>query len=378
MKTVHTLLADPPAIGYPIETLSSPDSLLLLDIETTGFSPSTSRLYLIGCAYQDYLDTARSVLGDWHLIQWFAEDYEEESDLLAAFFSFAQSRSRRHLVHFNGATFDLPFLLHKCRQFGLPCSFDDFEATDLYRCISPYKHFLGLPNCRQKTLERFLGIDREDIYSGGELIEIYHSYVKTHSPESEHLLLLHNREDLSGMLSLLPILSYHDLFHRPVGVRRVQSHAYRDLSGEKRQELYMTLSLPSPLPREVSFGACGCYFKGCGSQGELRVPIYEEELKYFYANYRDYYYLPEEDIALHKSVGAFVDRDHRMQASASTCYTRKRSAYLPQWDVVVEPFFKREYQSRELFFEITDELKKDRETFRRYAAHVLSMIASQC
>jgi hypothetical protein len=70
-----------------------------------------------------------------------------------------------------------------------------------------------------------------------------------------------------------------------------------------------------------------------------------------------------------------VDKSYRVQATASTCYTRKYSRYLPQWDYVFEPFFKRDYRSRDLFFELTDELKKDREAFSLYANHVLQMLA---
>ena len=91
------------------------------------------------------------------------------------------------------------------------------------------------------------------------------------------------------------------------------------------------------------------------------MPLIEEELKYFYANYKDYYYLPEEDVACTKSVADFVDKEFRVQATAATCYTRKYSLYLQQWDIIFEPFFKREYKSKELFFKLTDEIKKDRE-----------------
>ena len=56
------------------------------------------------------------------------------------------------------------------------------------------------------------------------------------------------------------------------------------------------------------------------------------------------FYLPEEDMAIHKSIASFVDKDYREQATAANCYTRKFSLYLPQWEVLVEPFFKREYK----------------------------------
>ena len=79
-------------------------------------------------------------------------------------------------------------------------------------------------------------------------------------------------------------------------------------------------------------------------------------------------------MAMHKSVASYVDKDHRVQASAANCYTRKLSSYLPQWDVLFEPFFKRNYNEKEMFFELTEERKMNRDLFSQYAAHVLGMM----
>lgn len=354
------------SISYPLERLAPLEHVLFLDIETTGFTARSSYLYLIGCAY--YL------AGKWHTKQWMAENYEQEVAILKAFFEFA--KPYRYLVHFNGNNFDLPFIIQKCKQHLLPYSFDGFYGIDLYKRISPYKFFLRLPNCKQKTLEQYLGIDRKDVFSASELIGIYHDYIKTPTEFSENALLLHNADDLRGMLETLPILAYHDLFNQPARAKKAQANYYRDVNGSQRRELIITLTLDQPLPKPVLASAGGCFFRGEGSQASLKIPIFEEELKYYYANYQDYYYLPAEDIALHKSVAGFVDREHRIQASAANCYTRKYSSYLPQWDVVFKPFFKRDYKSKELFFELTGELKKDRQAFSVYANHVLNMMAS--
>lgn len=353
-------------IEYPLENLAPLEQILFLDIETTGFTARSSYLYLIGCAYYSG--------GSWRTRQYFAQNYQEEAQILTAFFTFATQF--RYLIHFNGNNFDLPFIQQKCQQLELPYSFESFEGFDIYKRISSYKYFLKLPNCKQKTIEQFLGIYREDVFSGGELIGVYHDYVKLPSDFAENSLLLHNADDLRGMLQILPILSYCDLFNGMVKARKVQANSYKDLAGNKRQELVMTLTLPSPLPVNISASANYCYFKGIGTEALLKVPIYEEELKYFYSNYKDYYYLPAEDVALHKSVATFVDSEHRIAATAATCYTRKYSCYLPQWDILMKPFFKRDYKSKEIFFELTDELKKDRAAFTVYANHILAMIAS--
>lgn len=348
-----------------MEQIAPLDKILFLDIETTGFTAKSSSLYLIGTAYYEE--------GKWYVKQWFANHYEEEAAILSAFFNFAMNYT--HLIHFNGNNFDLPFLLQKCAQYDLPYNFNHFEGIDIYRRIAPYKAFLHLPNCKLKTLEQFLGIERKDTYSGGELISVYHDYVKAPTDFGLQALTLHNADDIRGMLHLLPILAYYDLFNEPLRPKKVQANYYHDMNGERHQELIMKLALSSPLPLRISGTAYGCYFKGENSEGTLRVPLYEEEMKYFYANYKNYYYLPDEDTAIHKSVAVYVDKDHRTQATAATCYTRKLSTYLPQWDILFEPFFKRNYQDREIFFELTEDMKKERPLFSKYASHVLNMIA---
>lgn len=351
-------------ILYPVDSIAKKEDILFIDIETTGFTARTSKLYLIGCLYFSE---------SWKTIQFFAEEYSDEKELLEAFFSFADDYSV--LIHFNGNNFDIPYLEAKCKEFELPYKFDKFKGIDMYRRISPYKNFLKLENCKQKSVEHFLGITREDKFNGGDLIGIYHDYVSSKDEDSKKFLLLHNYEDLTGMLDIISSLAYSDLFTKKLTVTKVSANYYRDESGASQSELMMILELPSILVTPVSFLYDRCYFSGAGNQGMLRVPLYEEEMKYFYANYKDYYYLPKEDVALHKSVAGFVEKDFREQAKASNCYTRKFGKFLPEWDDTISPFFKRNYEGKEFFFELTDERRTDREMFSVYASCVLNHMA---
>ena len=363
MKIIKTELPNL-RLAYPLSQIMDISKTLFLDIETTGFTAKGSSLYLIGCIY---------IKNDsFHLIQWFADHYDDELNLLNAFFAFSKNYS--YLVHFNGNNFDIPYLQQKAAQFHLSDTFEHFEALDLYRRITPYSEFLKLPNCKQKTIETFLNVNREDTFHGGELISVYHDYVQAPDNHNLQLLLLHNSEDIQGLITLLPVLSYCDLFNDTIRVTRVQANYYTDFNGEKKQEILMKLRFLNSLPVAISQGINGCYFTGFDMEGTLKVPLYEEELKYFYSNYKDYYYLPIEDNAIHRSVAHFVDKDHRIRATAATCYTRKQASYLPQWDILFEPFFKKEYHSKELFFELTDEFKRQRGDFSKYASHVLQMM----
>ena len=390
---------------YPLERISDKkEEILFFDIETTGLSPKTSVLYLIGCGY--YRDE------QWRLRQWFADKKNEEFDLLKSFLEFA--RDFKILIHFNGNRFDMPFVKFKCEKVHMIDVLEDLESIDLYKCVSPYKNVFGIPDCKQKTVELFLGIDRTDEYTGGELIEVYRRYLANPSEKLFNILTLHNADDVRGMFSLLPVLYYRDLFNAlinrnvvlfrtdaaeypqlrtdfaidevsdnedpdaviglPIRAMKVQANYYKDYSGKEREEILMKVSLPDYLPSSIGGAADGCFFKAEGDSATLRIPLLETELKYFYENYKDYYYLPGEDQALHKSIAQFVDRSHREQAKAENCYTRKPGQFLLEWDAVFSPVFKESYKDKKLYFELSDELKQSRSAMSLYAVHVLAHI----
>jgi len=351
---------------YPLDESIEISKILFIDIETTGFSAATSNVYLIGCAYYDG--------NSFTCKQFFAEKLSEEEEIIKSFCEFACNYSL--LIHFNGNNFDIPYLSEKCKKYNLECPLSDMAGIDIYKRIAPYKEFLKVPNCKQKTLEQYLGIAREDVYSGGDLIGVYHEYVSHFNVEALAKLLLHNENDIEGMIRLTPILAYSDLFNKKIKVVKVNMERYTDYDGQYKTELVMKLTLPNSLPGSISHMALGCFFKGEGQEGILKVPVVEGELKYFYANYKDYYYLPAEDEALHKSVAGFVDKEHRTQAKASNCYTRVSSVFLKQWSPEFTPFFKKDYASKDLYVELNNERKKDREFFSLYVSHVLNIIGT--
>lgn len=354
-------------VMYPIDKICDIDKILFFDIETTGFSAKTSNLYMIGCMY--HRDN------EWKTIQYFAENYSDEKELVEEFF--ALTKDFNTLIHFNGNNFDIPYVLDKCKQYDIAENFDHLSGIDIYKRIKPYRNLLKLENCKQKTVEAFLKIDRDDRYSGGDLISVYHSYVSDHSEDNKNLLILHNYDDLRGMLRLLPVLSYSDLYNEKLKVTKVSANYYNDEAGVYHTELLMVFDINTPLPEPISSLVDGCYFTGNGNQGLIKVPLFEGELKYFYSNYHDYYYLPSEDMAIHKSVAEFVDKNHREKATARNCYTKKSGLFLKEYGLLVTPFFKVDYDSKDVYFELTEEMKKDRELFSQYASHILQHIAAE-
>ncbi len=366
MKTIINQV-NPEKYSIDLSKIGNPSDCVFIDIETTGLSSEHAFIYLVGVAYQN-----QSSL-DYEIKQWLIQKPSEEEELLREVTDFISQYNI--LVHFNGNSFDLPFISARCKANAIDFSFDDFTGVDIFRRVSTLKHFLKLDNCKQKSVELFLGIDREDTYSGKDLIKIYREYSELPSDDKEQLLLLHNHDDMLGMLSILPILNYSDLFQGELHIKKVQTNIYNDVFGMQKKELILSFGLPSALPKPINYNAGGCYFSAKDKDGIIKVPLHHEEMKYYYANYSDYYYLPEEDAAIHKSVAEFVDKDFRIQATASTCYTRKVSDYLPQWKPYeFEPVFKRDIDSDCVYFELTDALKTNREAFKRYCDHILRMM----
>ncbi len=348
------------------------DRIVFFDIETTGLAAEASYLYLIGCAF--YKEAS------FHILQWFSEGPKEEVLLLTSFFEFLKDYDV--LLHYNGSGFDIPYLQKKCRMLQLDYSFEHLTSIDIYRRILPYKKVLGLRNLKLKDLETFLKINRKDTFTGGELIQVYQNYLgrkhyedlrRFRVPESASLmpsnseillgqLLLHNEEDIRGLLSICPVLSYVDLFEKPVRILQ---------AGVTPGTLSIDFEISSFLPALIHFGSGFVHLTASGNTANLNIQIYEGELKYFYDNYKDYYYLPAEDYAIHKSLACYVDKDFREKAKPSNCYIKKQGLFAPQYEPVITPYFKSSYQDKLTFLEIhTDYLLRE-ENLEAYVTHIM-------
>lgn len=347
---------------YPLDRLGILEKLLFFDIETTGFSGDYSNLYLIGCTY--FRD------GSWHLTQWFADRADSEEQLLHAFFRFLKEFDT--VVHFNGDGFDIPYLLKRCRALHLPYDFSGVSSIDIYKRIKPYRKLLELENLKQKSIERFLSVYRQDKYSGGQLIEVYKDYLVTHEDALYDMLMLHNREDLEGMPLILPIMNYPDFLEHDLQFQDARILERPDLFGQPQPVLVLTLEsryeIPVPLEHPVSVGR----LKAEGNRLTLEIDLFQGTLKYFYPDYKDYYYLIYEDTAVHKSIGEFVDKSARKKATAQTCYTRREGLFLPQPIPIWEPALKKEYKDKISYAEYHGKLFEDTEKLTEYVKAVLS------
>lgn len=302
--------------------------ILFFDIETTGLSARNSTLYLIGALWYDN-DTV-------NVRQWFNEDGYAEADIITSFDSFCRNFS--HLVHFNGLTFDVPYIREKAQRYSINIdNIDNLIQFDIYKEIRSYKNILGLENMKQISIEKFLGINREDTYNGGDLINVYQRYVARPDDEKEHLLLLHNHDDLLGMPGVCAILQYKALLEHPEF--EIEKIDYND----NDSKLYIDISLDEScfLPKRlIHTNKDSVYINVVDNSATLIIPIINSKLKHFFKDYKNYYYLPAEDMAIHKSVATYVDSQNRERATKSNCYVSKKDLFIICPDKNYEESFK--------------------------------------
>lgn len=438
MICIEKALTQP--VPSDIYTIGAPEDVLFFDIETTGLSARSAGLYLIGV-----LTYTPEVAGHWTLLQYFCEDVADEPAVLQAFFELLCTK--KILISYNGDGFDIPFLRHMVEQYGLRAprphhstaprdrvdcpatdgsaiadvpplySFDTVESFDLFKKFRPLKHLLGLPDLKLKSCERFLGIDREDRFTGGELIEVYFEWQKTKAPALLDTLLLHNAEDIANLPNLLPLLRYRALPHSDFQLRaheRLQdgttplvhlsftllppmspsAHApaesderkvmdahgphcpdagengTREMTDARRQHCPDTRENDDrevmdarhqhwpehALPKPMDLRGDFWALHAEGSAVELYVQLFEGERKLFFADFEHYYYLPAEDQVIHQSLAEFVDRSARKKACARNCYQRVTGCFLPEWSEVYTPALRAEYRDKLRYAQYSDTL----------------------
>lgn len=335
-----------------LEDYYRPEDIVVFDIETTGFAAETTLLCMIGCSfYQD---------GNWMITQWFNNDGISEREILLSFMEFI--KSYKYIMHYNGDGFDIPYIQKKLAHYMLDYTFDNLESVDLYKHVRQFKNILHLDNLKQKSLERFLGINRLDKYTGGDLIKVYEEYLIKHTDNGKQLLFQHNYEDLEGLMYCCCLLAYKKLKEGAFHVQKMSV---------KRNRLFFSLSLDYSLPKRITLGINDILITGYETEATINTPIIDEELKFFFDNYKEYYYLPAEDMAVHKSVASYVDKNYRQQAKRDTCYTRRKGFFISQIDSGIIPGYKREFENTETFIELADSFLQDMNLLNAYARHVI-------
>lgn len=336
---------------YPIDKFCKIDNALFIDIETTGLKKETTSLYLIGCGY--YCNNG------FMTKLFFADNESEELKILQLFRE--HMKGFTHLFHFNGSKFDIPYLEYKARLYGIDDIFESLCQIDVYQMCKPLRYLLFPSSMRQKAIEDFLGIEREDKFGGGELIGVYKHYETDNNNDDLKLLVTHNREDVLGMHLIMPILYYLDFKDAPLEYEDYRINKYSDYNGEECEEVIFEFNTSLAFPRSFIAKTETMYIKASSRTRHIsiRLPLYKENMKVFFDNYKDYCYLPDEDTALLRSIAQSLPKERYIKATKENCYQNVSGSFLKQPSGIFTPVLRTAYKDKKKYFKFPDSFKKE-------------------
>ena len=304
-----------------IRRLGDPEKVFFMDIETTGFNRTYDSVYLTGFLYFED--------GQFYLEQHLASDLRDEPEIVEAFCD--RLSDAEQVITFNGEMFDFPFMENRHRTLHVTAPLPTYGSCDLLRRYRPYQTLFGWENCRLKTIERSLGVDREDVFTGGELIEVFETYALKQDPELEKVLLLHNYEDILNIPRLLRIDQFIAVLHQtPVEQVQVLDRFVDQVRLRIVLEEPLPLSVESDLPYDRKYPET-LHFKteAFSPVVFLELPVHHQLLYHYLPDPDQYYYLPESDSIIHKSLADTLGAVKKRKATAKTCRIPKESDFLP-------------------------------------------------
>ena len=312
---------------------------LFFDIECTGLSPRKSFIYLIGYATRKDNEIT--------ITQLLAANESEEIQIIKEFENVMSNYES--LIGFNSTRFDESFIIERCRKYKFDTTIKSKPHIDMYLKTTKARCLLDLPNYKQKTIEEFLGLHRDDKYNGGELIPVYQHFSLTEDKESKDLILLHNFEDVQGMIYISQILCYPDLLTSDL---RYISH---EISENKlRFEIETDIKIPNSINKQREYGL----YIIKENRIYVTLNLQEDTLYTFLPDYKNYYYLINEDIIVPKSIGESMDKSCRRPATRRDCKVASEDLYLPlpgQLDLPESKrLFYKEYGDKQSFLSVKD------------------------
>ncbi|NLY66044.1 MAG: ribonuclease H-like domain-containing protein [Tissierellia bacterium] len=196
---IYNHILNPPDYKFNFKNFSIED-ICFLDIETTGLSKENNLIYLIGLIHYNKENSS------WNLVQYFADSKNEEKNILKEFNCLINNFEL--LITYNGLSFDIPFIDHRLNKNGLKSNLKKLKNFDIYRRIKKESPYLELENLRLKTVEKSLGIFRDDKYTGKDCIKFYYEYLDSKDERLLERILKHNYDDL---YYLVPVMKIFDI-----------------------------------------------------------------------------------------------------------------------------------------------------------------------
>ena len=360
------------------------EQILIYDIDTTSFEAANGCIFLIGVLCLKG--------GELMFTQYFSESIDEEAQIIEKFFD--EAEDHMILLSYKGESFDIPFIgkrLYALKQSELYKRFTAIRSrsVDIAVEIMAVKASVGFSSTKLDYLRGKCGQQVPERISGENISKFYvehiaatklrkllettcsaanHDMIGEYHPKPVIDELAHIRPD-SGDRFLTDILYRNK--------ENIESVIYllrlsRIFSMRKGQ---FNVSIKSETDNAEAYGSLTnnndtIFFTYFSDDFELTIPvsIVSVSLRQFYPNYKDYYYFPAEDMAVHKSITEFAASGSKKKATAKTAYRNVSGRFIgiPSGFAKSESnkdasFYKTDYESAEYYLPV-DEISSIRDT----------------
>lgn len=166
------------------------------DIETTGFDKENDQIILISIGHFCNKDI-------FVITQYFSEAPEDEVHILYEFNK--KIKNYKVWCTYNGGAFDIPFIKKKMSDNNIKFN-SQKKHNDLYRMIRPFYRSLGMERCNLKSVERRIGIQRQDKIDGGISVKLYDKYMQSRDEKIRDIIMLHNYEDVLNLPKIYKLI----------------------------------------------------------------------------------------------------------------------------------------------------------------------------
>ena len=387
---------------------SDKEQILIYDIDTTSFEAANGCIFLIGVMFYQN--------DELHFLQLFSESIDEEALIIGKFFDIAENYNV--LLSYKGESFDIPFIgkrLYALKQNELYKRFTVLRSRsyDIAGEIMSVKASLSFSSTKLDYLRKKCGQQVPERISGENISKFYvehiaaaklrkllettgnaanHDMIGEYHPkpvidELAHIkpdsgdrflsdILYRNRENIESVIYLLRLSR---IFSMRKGCFNVNiSTGYDDISVGCDD-----IGAENSLKNNIDT----VFFAYFADDFELTVPIsiVTVSLKQFYPNYKDYYYFPAEDMAVHKSIAEFAASGSKKKATAKTAYRNVSGRFIPVPGTYARSesnkdssFYKAEFDSDDYYIPVDELLSlKDNEKIKELAYYLLLEYASR-
>lgn len=152
---------------------------------------------------------------------------------------------------------------------------------------------------------------------------------------------------------LIPLLKIFDLiqFIKDLKVNILDNIQAFDITVDNDLLFSFALLKAAPLSLQLKNENWACSITKDSLHLDFKVKLVEDTMYHFFPNYKDYYYLIDEDEAIHKSLGAFLPKDKRKQAKVSNCYTKRKGLFYKHSSrIFAYPFLKKAMIQKKCIF----------------------------